>query len=234
MSLYTNAVQRNRYNMYIASQNGQQNPNVGGAPNPATVRFNLRKSGFLYKPELYQGCIIGVNTFQSSGFSAASATNIYQGGTAGAPPANSNGQGSSIHIVLKEGGQANGSYNLNASLGGLIPGVNVGQFNTPNILATAKWQSLPPIQTGDNPLTCCLDYTNEGGDPVGNGIFIPSPYDDFTIELRMNDWTLVDLTRASLDAAGNTVDVEWFMHLVVQPVLKSYEVPVHERILMDN
>ena len=226
MSLYTNAVQRNRYNLYIASQNARQNPNAAGAPNPGSCRISMRQNGFLYKPELYEGCVVSVNTFQSSGFPAAVATNIYQGGTAAAPPLTFNGQGSSIHIVLKEGGQPNGAYNLNSSIGGLISGVNVGQYNTPNILATAKWAALPPIETATDPLTCCLDYVNEGGDPVGNGIFIPSPFDDFTIELRMNDWTLVDLSRASYNHEGDVIDAEWFLHLVVQPILKSYEVPV--------
>ena len=93
------------------------------------------------------------------------------------------------------------------------------------------WNALAVTTTGAN-LVADLEYNCQGGDPVSNGIFIASPFDEISISLRFNDWSLVDGEGASLDDGGNPIDLDYFIHLVVQPVLKSYEVPVAERMII--
>ena len=234
MSLYTNSVQRNRYNLYLFSGNARQQPLAGGT-NPGQCFYSLRRSGYVYKPELYQGCIVGVNTFISNGTTDAVANDLYQGGDATGPPATQNGQGSSIHVVLANvGGQPNGAFNLNKGPGGISTGADPSAYNTPNILCSLGWNNLSIGGAGGANITTNLQYSCQGGDPVSNGIFIPGPFDEFELQLRFNDWSIVNLIDAAVDDAGAAKDMEYFCHLVVQPVLKSYEVPVDSTLRIDG
>jgi len=221
MSLYTNSVQRNRYHLYLWSVHGLIDPVIASG----RTTYDGRKSGYLYKQSEYQGCVVGLQSFQSTPFPAAVFDNMYYGGTPAAAPAAAIGQGATVHVVLEQCGQSNGVGNLFA------PHPNPSAYNTPNILASIPWEGFtgntgcPAADSG------ILSYHNQG-DPVASGIFIPSPLDQFTLTLRFNDWTILDLTNASVDEAGNAINGSYYTSLVVQPILKTYEVPVKESLPM--
>jgi len=226
MSLYTNNVQRNRYHIYVWSRNGIQT--VSSAANePSHTNFGGRRSGYVYKPENYEGNIVGVNTFISDGVPDDVLESMYQGGTPTVPPAQVDqlGQGSCVHLVLEEGGQNTGTYNMNQ---GTPDGQIQTPYNTPNILCSMGWTNIT-IPTNTNPLTANLQYTCQGSDPVSNGVFIPGPLDRFNLRLRFNNWVALTMAGASLDEQGTARDMNYFCHLIVQPLLKTYEVPVAER-----
>ena len=106
----------------------------------------------------------------------------------------------------------------------IFSGLN--DYNSPSIIGTVGLSPIPPV----NPAvaTQCSGQLKlqTGGDPISRGIYIPGPLTDFTLTLRYNNFAPVSLLGLSADSTPAADDAEYFAHLVVQPILKSYDMPV--------
>jgi len=210
METYSVQNQRNRYHLYLSSADGEANTANGAGK--VTYR-NLRPQGYLFDPKDYRGSIVALGSFASAMVEADNYTdmcNNQQIGILGRQ------QGCAPFLRLNNISQPQSISNLHNVAGG--SGVSNYSSNA-GILKQLEWKPTSlqlPLQSGFTQL-----WYQSCEDPISNGIYTSSPLDELEIEIIDVNNVTMDFTGMGFDQAGTVMNLEYQLHIVIQPLMKD-------------
>ena len=210
METYSVENQRNRYHLYLSSADGEAD--VTNAAGKCNYR-NLRPQGYIYDPSKYRGSIVALGSFASAKVDEAgyiAMTNNQQVGVAGVQ------QGAAPFIRLNTISQPQSISNLNNAAGGT--GVSNYSSNA-GILKMLEWKPTPQETAPQTGITQLWYQSCE--DPITNGIYTSSPLEELEIEIVDKNNVTMDFTGMALDQAGTAIDLEYQLHIVIQPLMRN-------------